>query len=415
MDLFEKCRRFHTSAEFAQQLGFPTNPSMARALGLYPYFLPIDRPDGTEVTIDNRRYIMVGSNNYLGLTSHPRVREAAAAALQKYGTGCTGSRLMNGTLEIHIALEERLARYVGKQKALVFATGYQTNLGVISGLASRGDVIIADREAHASILDGMVMAKALKGAETRVFRHNDMKSLESTLAFYPVETPKLVVVDGVFSMGGDIAPLPEIIRLCKQHNARLMVDDAHGIGVLGGGRGTAFHFNSADGVDLVMGTFSKALASQGGFVAGRADVIQWIEHFARSFMFSASLSPANVATVSAALDVIEAEPERVQRVNDIAATMRAELRMMDYNIGESQSPIVPIIIGEGFRALQAWKTLFKKGIYTNVALPPAVSPKRALLRTSYMATHTEEQMQRVLDGFREEREKLTKRYAMALD
>jgi 8-amino-7-oxononanoate synthase len=399
VDIFERCKKFASSSDFAQTLGYPTNPGMAQALGLYPYFIPIDRPEGTEVTIDRRRYIMLGSNNYLGLTSHPLVKEAATAAIRQYGTGCTGSRFMNGTLEIHIELENRLARYVGKQKALIFATGYQANLGAISGLAIKGDIIIADKEAHASILDGMQMAKALKGAETRFFRHNDAQSLEELLGFYPEDVPKIVIVDGVFSMGGDIAPLPAIIERCRKYHARLMVDDAHGLGVLGGGRGTSFHYGCAEEVDLIMGTFSKSFASQGGFIAGRADVIQWIQHFARPFMFSASLSPANVAAVSAALDVIEAEPERVRRVNEIAATMRAELRSIGYDTGNSQTPIVPINIGDPFKTLKVWRMLYKRGLYTNAALPPAVSPRHALLRTSYMATHTDEQLQKVLEGF----------------
>jgi 8-amino-7-oxononanoate synthase len=397
--MFDKCAQFARSSTAAQKLGFPTNPGMAQALGLYPYFIPIDRPEGTEVTIDGRRLIMLGSNNYLGLTSHPLVKEAAATAIREYGTGCTGSRFMNGTLGIHIELEDRLAHYVGKQKALIFATGYQTNLGVISALAAKDDLIVADKEAHASILDGMQMAKTLKGAEIRFFRHNDPGSLEDVLGSYPEERAKLVIVDGVFSMGGDIAPLPAIIERCRKHHARLMVDDAHGLGVLGGGRGTTFHFGCGEQVDLVMGTFSKSLASQGGFVAGRADVIQWIQHFARPFMFSASLSPANVATVSAALDIIEAEPERVRRVNEIAATMRADLRSIGWDSGNSQTPIVPINIGDPFRTLRVWRTLYKRGIYTNAALPPAVSPRHALLRTSYMATHTDEHLQRVLEAF----------------
>ena len=398
----------HTSAEFARTYGFPTNPRTARALGLYPYFLPVDHPDGTEVTIDDRRFIMIGSNNYLGLTAHAHVREAAIEAIRRYGTGCTGSRFLNGTLTMHIELEDRLARFVGKEKALVFAAGYQTNLGVISGLAGKEDILIADKEAHASIFDGMGLAKALKGTEIRFFRHSDMQSLESLLASYTPGTPKLVIVDGVFSMGGDIAPLPEIIPLCRKYNARLMVDDAHGLGVLAKGKGTAFHFGCTEGVDLIMGTFSKAFASQGGFIAGPADVIQWIEHFARSFMFSASLSPANVATVSAALDVIEAEPDRVLKVNSIADSMRNELGAMEYDTGESRTPIVPIIIGDEFRALQAWHMLFKAGIYTNVVLPPAVYSRRSLLRTSYMATHTDEQMEKVLKGFGDARKLLTK-------
>ena len=395
---FEKCYRYEEAAR-------------VRQTGYYSFFRVIESAQDPEVTIGGRRLVMLGSNNYLGLTNDPRVKEAAIDAIRKYGSGCAGSRFLNGTLDLHVRLEERLAEFMRQEAAVTFSTGFQVNLGAISCLVGKGDTVYLDKQDHACIIDGA----RLSFGNVKRFKHNDPTDLRRQMRADSEARGRLVVVDGVFSMEGDLAPLPEIVSVAREYAAAVMVDDAHGIGVLGGGRGTAFHFDSADGVDLVMGTFSKALASQGGFIAGRADVIQWIEHFARSFMFSASLSPANVATVSAALDVIDAEPERVQRVNDIAATMRAELRMMDYNIGESQSPIVPIIIGDGFRALQAWKTLFKKGIYTNVALPPAVSPKRALLRTSYMATHTEEQMQRVLDGFREEREKLTKRYAMALD
>jgi 8-amino-7-oxononanoate synthase len=381
---------------------------MAQALGLYPYFIPIERPEGPEVTIDGKRLIMIGSNNYLGLTTDPRVREAAIEAIRMYGTGCTGSRFLSGTLQIHEELEERLAAFVGKEKALVFAAGYQTNLGVIAALAGREDVVVADKESHASILDGMGMAKGARGAETRYFKHNDMSSLESILESYSREQGKLVIVDGVFSMGGDIAPLPEIIHLCRRHHARLMVDEAHALGVLGGGRGTPFHHQCVEGVDLVMGTFSKSFASNGGFVAGSKDVIHWIQHFARSFMFSASLPPANVATVLTGLAIIQEEPDRVQRVNKISEMMRCHMRAMDYDIGASQTPIVPIIIGDQYRAMQAWHTLFKLGVYTNVALPPAVSPQRSLLRTSYMATHTDEHLERVLEAFKQARNKLLK-------
>jgi 8-amino-7-oxononanoate synthase len=379
---------------------------MAQALGLYPYFVPIERSEGPEVTVDGKRLVMIGSNNYLGLTTDARVREAAVEAIRTYGTGCTGSRFLNGTLQMHEELEERLAAFVGKEKALVFAAGYQTNLGVIAALAGREDILIADKESHASILDGMGMARGTRGAEIRYFRHNDMGSLESILQSYPEEHGKLVIVDGVFSMGGDIAPLPETIRLCRQYNARLMVDDAHALGVLGGGRGTPFHHRCVEGVDLIMGTFSKSFASNGGFVAGSKDVIHWIQHFARSFMFSASLPPANVATVLAGLAIIRQEPDRVRRVNEISEQMRQHMRAMDYDIGSSQTPIIPIIIGDQYRALQAWHTLLKLGVYTNVALPPAVSPQRSLVRTSYMATHTDGHLERVLTAFKLARNKL---------
>jgi 8-amino-7-oxononanoate synthase len=399
MDLFDKCRQFYANAEFAQKLGYPVNPRMAQALGLYPYFIPIDQSEGTEVVIGGKKLIMIGSNNYLGLTTDPRVKKAASRALFKYGSGCTGSRFLNGTLRIHLELEDRLADFVGKEKALVFSTGYQTNLGVISSLIGKDDVVLADKEVHASILDGIFMTRAQKEVRTRFFKHNDPADLETILEGIPREQGKLVIVDGVFSMGGDIAPLPELTALCGKFAARMMVDDAHALGVLGKGHGTAFYFNCVQAVDLIMGTFSKSFASTGGFIAASREVAHWIQHFARSFIFSASLSPANIATVQAVLDIIEKEPERVERVNQIAARMRKELSAMEYDIGKSQTPIVPIIIGDQFKALQYWDKLFRKGIYANVALPPAVPADKALLRTSYMSTHSDEQLDRVLSAF----------------
>ncbi|MCP2520194.1 pyridoxal phosphate-dependent aminotransferase family protein [Candidatus Aminicenantes bacterium AC-335-A11] len=371
-------------------------------MGVYPFFIPLNETEGTEVVIGNKRLIMIGSNNYLGLTTHPKVREAAIEAIKKYGTSCTGSRFLNGTLEMHLELEERLAKFVGKEKALVFSTGFQTNLGTISCILDKEDVVITDKEVHASIVDGVRMSKA----EKRYFKHNDTKDLEKILQSYPKEKGKLVIVDGVFSMGGDIAPLPEIIPLCKKYGARLMVDDAHSVGVLGGGRGTAFHFNCVDDVDLIMGTFSKSFASVGGFIAGDKETIHWIQHFARPLIFSASLPAPNVAAVLAALDVIEEEPERVVRVNKISEMMRRELRAIGYNVGNSQTPIIPIIIGDQLKTMQAWKILFEAGIYTNVALPPAVPPNMSLLRTSYMATHTDEQLEKVLETFKHIKQKL---------
>ena len=398
--IFDKCRQFYSDAEYARKLGWPANPRLAQALGLYPYFLPIDQSEGTEVVIDGERLIMIGSNNYLGLTTHPRVREAAAQAVKKYGTGCTGSRFLNGTLEMHLELEERLAEFVSKEKALVFSTGFQTNLGTITAVAGKDDVIICDKDDHASIVDAAFLAKAENGAEMRFFRHNNMHLLEKILAHYPHERGKLVVVDGVFSMGGDVAPLPEIVELCEKYGAALMVDEAHSLGVLGGGRGVAAEFECVEKVDLIMGTFSKSFASIGGFVAADKEIIQWIQHFGRSFMFSASLPPASVATVLAALEVIAEEPERIRRVNEIAAYMRSELRAMGYDVGDSQTPIVPVIIGDQFKTMQVWDKLFRAGVYTNAALPPAVPAHRSLLRTSFMATHTDAQMEKVLRAFR---------------
>jgi 8-amino-7-oxononanoate synthase len=406
MDLFEKCKGFYSDPEVAQKYGYPTNPRTAQSLGLYPYFIPIHQAEGPEAVINGKPYIMIGSNNYLGLTIHPHVKEAAIEAVRKYGTSCTGSRFLNGTLEMHLELEDRLAKFVGKEAAIVYSTGFQVNLGSIPAIVDRGDIIITDKEVHASIVDGVRMAKVQKNAHPRHFRHNDMADLEKILESSPKEPAKLVIVDGVFSMGGDIAPLPKIVPLCKKHGARLMVDDAHSLGVLGGGRGTAHHFDCVGDIDLVMGTFSKSFASVGGFIAGPKEAIHWIQHFSRPFIFSASLPPANVATVLACLDVIEQEPERVERLAKISERMRTELRAMGYNIGPTQTPIIPIVIGDPFNTIRAWKILFDAGIYTNVALPPAVPPNYALLRTSYMATHTDAHLDRVLRTFKEVKDEL---------
>jgi 8-amino-7-oxononanoate synthase len=400
MDLFEKCIGFYSDPKVAQKYGYPLNPKTAQAMGMFPYFIPIEHPEGTEVYIHGKKFIMIGSNNYVGLTDHPKVKEAAIEAIRKYGTSCTGSRFLNGTLDLHIELEERLAKYVGMEAALVFSTGFQVNLGTIPAVMDRDDFVITDQEVHASIIDGVRMAKVLKNVQTRYYKHNDMSDLEEVMSSLPPGPAKLVIVDGVFSMGGDIAKLPEIIPICKKYGARLMVDDAHSLGVLGGGRGTGHHFGCQKDVDLVMGTFSKSLASVGGFIAGPKEAVHWIQMFARPFIFSASLPPSNVATVLACLDILEKEPERVERVNVIGKRMRTELRAMGYNIGETETPIIPIIIGDMMKTIQAWKVFYEAGIYTNVALPPAVPPELALLRTSYMATHTDEQIDRVLEVFR---------------
>jgi 8-amino-7-oxononanoate synthase len=406
VDLFEKCREFYVDPEYAQRLGYPVNPRLAQALGLYPFFIPIDYPEGPEAMIGGRKMIMIGSNNYLGLTHHPKVREAAVDAVRRYGTSCTGSRFLNGTLQLHLELEDRLARFVGQEKALVFSTGYQSNLGAISALMRRGGVVVADKDVHASIIDGIRLASLRKESGARYFKHNDMADLDRTLGAVVSRSGILVVVDGVFSMGGDIADLPGIIPLCQKHGARLMVDDAHSLGVLGAGRGTAFHFGCPDAPDVVMGTFSKSLASVGGFLAGKKEVVHWIQHFARPLIFSASLPPPCVATVLAALDVIEQEPERVNRVNQIAQRMRAELRALGFNIGKSETPIIPLIIGDQFKTMRAWEVLFRSGIYANVALPPAVPADQSLLRTSYMATHTDEHLDKILSTLARVRNKI---------
>ena len=384
MDLFEKCHNFTIARE-------------AIAAGIYPYFTVLDdNSEGTEVVIRGRKVIMIGSNNYLGLTTDPRVRQAAVEATQKYGPSCTGSRFLNGTLELHVEAERRLAKFVGKEAALVFSTGMQTNLGTISALVDKGDVVIVDKEDHASIVDGCRLAL---GTMKR-FIHNDMASLEKVLQSCPDSVGKLVVVDGIFSMGGDIAPLPEITQLCKKYGAHLMVDDAHSLGVLGDhGRGTADHFGLTDQVDLIMGTFSKSFASLGGFIAGDDVVMHYVQHHARSFMFSASIPAANVAAVLAALDIMEHEPERIQKLWHNSCKMAAGFKALGFNIGESTTPVIPIYIGEDMKTVFAWNALFQAGVYTNTVLPPAVPPNKSLLRTSYMATHTDEQLDRVLEIF----------------
>ncbi len=382
MDLFAKCTGWTLARE-------------VMATGNYPYFMPLDDTEGTEVTIGSRKLVMIGSNNYLGLTTHPKVREAAIDATRRFGTSCTGSRFLNGTLASHLELERRLAAFVEKEAALVFSTGYQVNVGTISSLLGRADYVITDKDDHASIVDGC----RLSLGTLKRYRHVDMEDMERVLSQVPAEAGKLVVVDGVFSMGGDIAPLPEMVPICKRHGARLMVDDAHGIGVLGGGKGTAFHLGVNDEVDLVMGTFSKSFASLGGFIAGSDAVIHYVQHHARSLIFSASMPPANVAAVCAALDVMIAEPERVARVNEIADYMRREFRRLGFNTGPSQTPIIPIIIGDEYATFATWKALFEEGVYTNPVIPPAVPPNLSLLRTSYMATHTDAQLAYVLEKF----------------
>jgi len=382
MDLFEKCRQYTAARD-------------AKAAGLYPYFIPLTDSEGTDVTVGDHRLIMIGSNNYLGLTTHPKVRQAAIEATRRYGTSCTGSRFLNGTLELHLELERRLAAFMGTEAALVFSTGYQTNLGTISALVGRGDFVITDKEDHASIVDGCRLAFG----ETRRFRHGDLAHLDRVLANLPEDVGKMVVVDGVFSMGGDVASLPDLVPVCQKYGARLMVDDAHSIGVLGGGRGTAAHFGVTDQVDLTMGTFSKSFASLGGFIAGAADVIHYIQHNARSLIFSASMPPSNAAAALAALDVMETEPERIARVNQIGERMRAGFRELGFNVGMSETPIIPIIIGDNTATFKAWRSLYEAGVYTNPVISPAVPPELALLRTSYMATHTDEQLNRVLETF----------------
>ncbi|MBP7600226.1 MAG: pyridoxal phosphate-dependent aminotransferase family protein [Thermoflexales bacterium] len=372
---------------------------MGKDQGIYPYFKPLSETEGTEVVIDGKRLIMIGSNNYLGLTTHPKVRQAAIDAINRYGTSCTGSRFLNGTLEIHKELERRLARFMGKEAALIFGTGYQANLGALTALLGKDDIAIADKEIHASLVDALQMA----GCRLKRYRHNDMEDLERVLKDVNAESPsagKLIIVDGVYSMGGDLAPLPDIVALAKRYEARFFVDDAHGLGVMGeGGRGTHFHFNCVDDVDLVMGTFSKSFASLGGVIAGSREVIDYIQHHARSLIFSASMPPANVATVLACVDIVEADPSYVAQVHTQSAKVRTALRGMGYNCGESVTPIVPVFIGSEMNTVFAWKAFFEHGVYVNPVLPPGVPPNKSLLRTSYMASHTDEQIERVIQAF----------------
>jgi 8-amino-7-oxononanoate synthase len=392
MDLFAKCEAFVAAKE-------------AKALGYYPYFKPVSTAEDTEVIIEGCRVLMLGSNNYLGLTTHPRVKQAAVEAIKRYGTSSCGSRFLNGTLDLHHELEHRLARFLKREAALVFSTGFQTNLGTISALVAKDDVIISDKWNHASIIDG---ARLAYGTMKR-FRHNDMADLEQVLEDCPEDMGKLLVVDGLFSMEGDLAPLPQIVKLAHQHGARMMVDDAHGLGVMGEqGRGTAEHFGVEDHVDLVMGTFSKSFASLGGVIAGEEYVINYIQHHARSMIFSASMPPAAVATVLAALDVIETEPERRTQLWKNTRKVMKGFKELGFDTGKSETPVIPIVVGDMHKALQMWKSLFEHGVYANVVLPPAVPQGRALLRTSYMATHTEPQLDFALDVF----EKVGKEYGL---
>lgn len=382
MDLFKKCSEFNIVKE-------------AKDSGSYPYFIPLDRNEGTEVVYEGRRIIMCGSNNYLGLTTHPKLRQAAKDAIDLYGTSCTGSRFLNGNMSIIEQLEHELSEWTGKEAALVFSTGMQTNLGTISALVGKDDIVILDKEDHASIYDG---ARLSMGKLER-FRHNDMNHLERVLKSLPAEAGKLLVVDGLFSMEGDIAPLPEIIPLCKKYGVRLMVDDAHAMGVLGGGRGTAAHFGVTEDVDLIMSTFSKSFASIGGFVAGDAEVIDYVKHNARSLIFSASIPPANTATALAALEVMRTEPERVEKLQKIAEFMRAGFHELGFDTGNSVTPVIPIIIGNDELTFRTWRELFDNGVFVNPVISPATAPGRQLLRTSYMATHTQDQLEKVLGIF----------------
>ena len=383
MDIFEKCAQ---ASEYESGL---------KESGHYFLFRKLESPQDSEVVVNGKRVIMVGSNNYLGLTNHPRVKEAAIKAIEKYGTGCAGSRILNGNLDIHEELEKKLARFLRKEAALIFATGYQTNLGVISALVGRKDIAIIDMYDHASIMDGC----RLSFGQVKKYRHNDMEALERTLEGTK-EKDKLIIVDGVFSMEGDIADLPAIVKLAKAYGAKIMVDDAHAVGVLGvGGRGTAEHFGLENEVGLIMGTHSKSLAAIGGFIAGPSDVISWIKHLARSMMFSASLPPSLVASVSAALDIIEDQPELRARLWRNTHKMLEGYKSLGYDTGTSETPIIPVVIKDTMKTYEMCRLLFENGVFVNAVISPAVPQGRELLRTSFMATHTEEQLDKVLAAF----------------
>lgn len=383
MDIFQKC------GESAGRL------RAAREAGVYAYYRAISSAQDPIVVFEGRELVMLGSNNYLGLTAHPEVKDAAAMALAFYGTGCAGSRLLNGTLELHLELEQRLAEFTKREAALTFSTGFQVNLGVLSCLLSRSDIAILDALDHASIIDGC----RLGFGRTYKYRHNDMQELEAKLAIVPEGRGKLVVVDGVFSMEGDLANLPRVTELARQYGARVMVDDAHGLGVFGeGGRGTAEHFGVDEAVDLLMGTFSKSLATVGGFVAGDAEVIDFIRHQARSEIFSAAPPPASVAAALKALEIVEREPERRKHLWENADYMRRELSGLGFDTGQSESPIIPIFVGDDMKAFRATIRLQEEGVFVNPVVSPAVPEGRAMLRTSYMATHTREHLDHALDA-----------------
>lgn len=381
MDIFNKCANYTLAKEF-------------KDMGIYPYFHALESRQDVEVIMEGKRRIMLGSNNYLGLTTCPEVVEAGIKALEQYGTGCSGSRFLNGTLKMHLELEDELAKYLEKEEVVTFSTGFQSNLGIISALVGRGDYVICDRENHASIYDG---CKLSYGTMLR-YKHNDMEDLEKQLQKVPEDAGCLIVTDGIFSMGGDIANLPEIVRLKKKYGARLMVDDAHGFGVIGqGGRGTGHYYGLQDEVDIQMLTFSKSLASLGGCMASSSSVAEYVRHNSRPFIFSASITPVSCATALAALRYLKTHPELVDKLQSIAAYFRQELLKRDIKIRMSATPIIPIFTYEPTETLTITKELYDEGVYVNASLPPAAAPHECLLRTSLMATHTKPLVEEAAD------------------
>lgn len=383
-DIFEKCNNFTIARQLMES-------------GIYPYFKALESEQAPEVTIKGKKFIMFGSNNYLGLANDPRMKAAAINAVKHYGTGVAGSRFLNGNTVLHMELEKKLAAFKGREAALVYATGYQMNLGVISALVGKGDFAVVDKLDHASILDGC----RLSHGEIRRFKHNNPADLDRVLKDIGPNHGKLVIVDGVFSMEGDICPLPEIVKVAKKHGARVMVDDAHASGVLGKhGRGTCEHFGmSHKDVDLIVGTCSKSFASVGGFAVGDEKIIHYIQHLSRSMIFSAALPPASVAAITQAIDIIEAEPQRIKKLWDNSAYLMKRFKALGLNTGETQTPIIPVIIGDNEKTFTLWRMLYDNGLFTNPVVSPAVPPKRSLLRVVVTATHTREQLDRALDIF----------------
>jgi 8-amino-7-oxononanoate synthase len=394
LDLFEKCWSF-------------TRADEVKAKGLYPYFHAIEESEGPVVQIEGHKVIMAGSNNYLGLTADPRVKEAAIAAVRKYGTGCSGSRYLTGTLDLHVEMEKRLAKFMGKEDCLLYSTGYQTGQGVVPVLVQRGEYVVSDKDNHASIVAGTLIAAGMAsflGDEANAvvrYKHNDMAHLDHVLSQLPAEAAKLIVTDGVFSTSGEIVNLPDLIKTARKHNARVMVDDAHAVGVIGkGGRGTASHYNLVNETDMTMGTFSKTFASLGGFVVGEHKVIDFLKHSAPALIFSASPTPASVASALAALDILEKEPERVDQLLKNAQTMRSGLKAMGYKVSEHASAVVSVIIGDTEKVLMMWRMLFDEGVFVNAFIRPGVPPGMEMLRTSYMATHKPEHLEKILEVFK---------------
>jgi len=365
-----------------------------KAQGIYPYYRPIESGQDPVVKMNGKDVLMFGSNSYLGLSDDPRLKEAAVEAIRKYGTSCSGSRFLNGTLDIHLALEEKLAALVGKEEAVTYSTGFQVNLGVVSCLGFKDGYLFLDALDHACIIDGsrLSFSRVLK------FPHNDMDSLEKKMQVAPYEAPKLIVVDGVYSMEGDIAPVPKLVELCEKYNASLMIDDAHGLGVMGDhGRGTANHFGLTDKVELIMGTFSKSFGSLGGFIAGDHEVLNYLKHNSRSLIFSASMPPANVAAVSRAIDIMLSEPERIGHLWDLTRHAHAEFKARGFDIGHTQSPIIPLFVRDFQKCLTAVKMALDAGVFITPVIPPAVPEDSVIVRFALMATHSFEQLDEGID------------------